>query len=76
MTIKSRIIVAGNIRKYRNRLGFTQEKLAAKCGMHDNYISKVELGKISLGIDNLERIARALKVEPYILLKPESPLKD
>jgi transcriptional regulator with XRE-family HTH domain len=50
----------------------TQEKLAQKCGMHDNYISKVELGKVNVGIDNISRIAKALKIPPHLLLIPDS----
>ena len=72
MTITLRLIVAKNIRSYRMKRGLTQEKLAQKCDMHDNYISKVELGNVSIGIDNLERIAKALKIEPHLLLIPES----
>ena len=72
MTHPLRKIVAQNVRFHRLALGYSQEKLAVKSGMHDNYISKVELGKISLGIDNLERIAKALKIPPYSLLLPVS----
>jgi transcriptional regulator with XRE-family HTH domain len=36
--------------------------------MHDNYISKVELGKVSIGIENLEKIAKALRIHPSLLL--------
>ncbi len=56
----------------RVKRGFTQEKLASKCEMHDNYISKVELGRVSIGIDNLVKIAKALKIPPHVLLMPES----
>ncbi|HWF44823.1 MAG TPA: helix-turn-helix transcriptional regulator [Candidatus Kapabacteria bacterium] len=63
------MILAKNIRYYRIKLGYTQEELAAKCNMHDNYISKVELGKVSIGVNNIEKIAKALKVHPSDLLK-------
>ena len=72
MTLKLRKIVAANIRHRRATLGYTQEQLAAKCAMHDNYISKVELGKVSVGLDNIERFAKALRVAPHeLLLKNE-----
>jgi len=70
VTTTLRKLVARNIRFHRTSLGFSQEELALKSGMHDNYISKVELAKISIGIDNLERIAKALKVPGYVLLLP------
>jgi transcriptional regulator with XRE-family HTH domain len=68
VTITLRKVVAKNVRFHRKSLGLSQEELATKCKMHDNYISKVELAKISIGIDNLERIAVVLKVPPYVLL--------
>ena len=70
VTLTLRMIVAKNIRLRRLLLGYTQEELAALCAMHDNYISKVELGKVSVGLDNLERLAKALRVSPQALLDP------
>ena len=72
MTAKLRAILAANIRFYRKELGLTQEQLAVKCKMHDNYISKVELSKVSVGVDNIERLAKTLKIEPHLLLIPAS----
>jgi transcriptional regulator with XRE-family HTH domain len=69
VSISLKEIVAQNIRSQRIKSNLTQEELAFKSGMHDNYISKVELGKVSIGIDNLERIAKALKISPDLLLK-------
>jgi transcriptional regulator with XRE-family HTH domain len=69
VSISLKKIVAQNIRSQRIKSNLTQEDLAYKCGMHDNYISKVELGKVSIGIDNIERIAKALKIPPDLLLK-------
>ncbi|MFI5202015.1 MAG: helix-turn-helix domain-containing protein [Candidatus Kapaibacterium sp.] len=72
MISRLRRIVAKNIRSIRIKRALTQEQLASKCKMHDNYISKVELGKVSIGIDNLSRVAKALKIAPHLLLIPES----
>ena len=44
--------------------------------MPDVYISKLERGILNIGIDNLEKIAKALKVEPYELLKPKEWKED
>ena len=76
MSISLKEIVAKNIRFQRLKSKLTQEELAYKCGMHDNYISKVELGKVSIGIDNLERVAKALGVKPSLLLDPEAYRKE
>lgn len=51
------------------KLGLSQEALGFKCKMPDVYISKIERGVLNVGIDNLERLAKALKVDPDLLLK-------
>jgi transcriptional regulator with XRE-family HTH domain len=66
-----RKIVAKNIRNYRKALNLSQEAVGFRCSMPHVYISKVESGQVSVGLDNIARIAKALKVEPYELLKPK-----
>jgi transcriptional regulator with XRE-family HTH domain len=70
--VKLKQVVAKNVRLYRQKAALTQEQLAMKCKMHDNYISKVELGKVSIGIENLEKIAKALRIHPSLLLVENS----
>jgi transcriptional regulator with XRE-family HTH domain len=67
-----RTIVGDNIRGYRHKLDFTQEKLAIRSGLHINYISSVERGERNIGIENVTKIAKALKIEPYKLLIHDS----
>lgn len=64
-----RKIVAHNVRRFRKNLNLSQEALGFRCSMPHVYISKVEAGQVSIGIDNIARIAKALKVEPWELLK-------
>ncbi|MGH7238103.1 MAG: helix-turn-helix domain-containing protein [Candidatus Saccharimonadales bacterium] len=66
-----RKIVAKNIRNYRKELNLSQEALGFRCSMPHVYISKVESAQISIGVDNLARIAKALGVKPSELLEPE-----
>ena len=35
-------VFGNNVRKYRNRIGFSQEKLAEICKLHRTYISDIE----------------------------------
>jgi len=56
-----------NVRKYRNRSGFSQEELAGICGLHRTYISDIERFKRSISLDNIQKIADALDVETYLL---------
>ncbi len=65
-------IVAKNIRKYRKKAGFSQEELAANCGLHRTYIGAVERGERNLSIKNIEIIAKALSIRPSQLLEGDN----
>ncbi len=66
------IIVFGrNVRKYRNLIGVSQEKLAEMCGLHRTYISDIERFKRSISLENIQKIAVALDVEIYKLFLEE-----
>ena len=65
-------IVGKNVRGYRQRVGWTQEKLAARCKLHSQYISRLELGHEQPTLKTLVRIAKELKIEMYLLLKEDS----
>ena len=65
-------VFASNLRKYRNKLGLSQENFAEKAGLHRTYISAIECGKRSIALDNIQRIADALKIETYLLFIDDS----
>ena len=50
------------VRRYRTRLGISQEELAERCALHRTYLSGVERGERNLGLINVYRIAAGLKV--------------
>ena len=56
-----------NLYKYKIKKGFSQEKLAEKCGMHRTYISAIERYRRSISLENIQRIADALDIETYLL---------
>ena len=62
-------VFATNVRKYRKEKGLSQEALADLAGLHRTYISAIERERRNISIDNIENIAAALDVEPYMLLK-------
>ena len=64
-------IFANNVRKYRNEKGLSQEALADLAGLHRTYISAIERERRNISIDNIENIALALDVDPYLLLKKD-----
>jgi len=60
--------VGFNIRKIREEKGLSQEKLAALADLHRAYVGQIERGEKNIGLKNLEKIAKALKVNVKDLL--------
>ncbi len=58
-----------NIRQRREKLEYSQERLAEKADLDQTYISGIECGKRNPGIKNVARIARALEVTTAELCK-------
>ena len=69
-------LVAFNIKYYRYVNNLSQEKLAERCSLSSRYLTDVERGKHSPTFDKLELIAKALDIEPYVLLQKIKPDKD
>ena len=57
------------IRETRIKEGYSQEELASHCGLHRTYISDIERGERNVAVENIEKIAKALKTEPDELLR-------
>ena len=51
-----------NIRKQREVLDYSQEKLAEKASLHPVYIGKIERGEQWISLHALLRVAAALRV--------------
>ena len=62
-------IVGLNIRKYREKKGWSQEQLGLEADLHRAYIGQIERGEKNIGLMNLEKIAKALVIKPEALLK-------
>ena len=56
------------IRRLRKDAGYSQESFADRCGVHRTYMGSVERGATNISLDNIERIARALRLTPAQLL--------
>ncbi len=65
---ETRLLFARTLRKKREAAGLSQEELADISGLHRTYVSSVERGERNISIDNIERLANALNLEPSALL--------
>ena len=55
--------VGERIRKARLAKGLSQEELAFEADLHRAYIGQIERGEKNIGVQNLQKIATALKVK-------------
>jgi transcriptional regulator with XRE-family HTH domain len=69
-------MVGDNIRGYRKKKNITQIELAAKAKLSPNFLSAFENGRETLSLKSLERLIKALKIPPHLLLVPESYRED
>src|ERR1700756_4622622 len=65
-----RMSVGKNVKAARELADLSQRDLCAKTGISQSYLSQVENGTWNIGLDNIERIARAVGIAPYLLLHP------
>jgi transcriptional regulator with XRE-family HTH domain len=67
-----RLILAGNIRKYRKNFGYSQEKLAEKAGLSAQTLNDIEGCRRWVSARTMTKLAKALNIAEYQLLMPES----
>lgn len=48
------------MRRARKQIGLSQEDFAERAGIHRTYVSSIELGKVSVGIEVANQLAVAL----------------
>ena len=58
-----------NVRAARKKKGWSQEGLSFEAGLHRTYIGMIERAEKNITLLNIEKIAKALKVEISELLK-------
>ncbi len=62
ITTKIRKTFGKRVRTLRKSKGYSQESFADAAGLHRTYIGSIERGEQNVSLDNIERIAKALKV--------------
>jgi transcriptional regulator with XRE-family HTH domain len=74
MTIEE--IAGENIRRIRQKKGLSQEALALDARMSRPYIGEVERAEKTISIDRLQKIAKVLEVDVWLLLQPHSSIRN
>jgi transcriptional regulator with XRE-family HTH domain len=69
-----RNILSQNIKRYRQRKGWTQAKLAEEMGISTNYLSEIETKRGWISPLSLVNLSNALEVEVFQLFQPEKPV--
>ena len=69
---RTRVVLApgDSVRIARELQQMTQAELAKASGIPQPTISSIEDGRVTLGAERAEKLARALKVHPAVLLWP------
>ena len=70
--VSIREILALNLKEYRRKSGFTQEKLAEKAGISANYLSMVEISRQFPSPEMLDRLADTLNIQTFQLFDPST----
>ena len=71
-TIDIRKTLSINIKKHRELLGLSQEKLAEKAGISSNMVRDIEGCRTWVSDNTITNIAAALETDIYRLLMPET----
>jgi transcriptional regulator with XRE-family HTH domain len=66
--LSARVRLAKNLRALRARDGLSQETLASLVGLHRTYIGSIERSERNVSLDNVEKLAWALKIDISELL--------
>jgi transcriptional regulator with XRE-family HTH domain len=59
-----RAIFGANLRRLREQGGWSQEGFALHAGVHRTYVGGIERGERNVSLENIVRLARALKASP------------
>jgi transcriptional regulator with XRE-family HTH domain len=67
-------LVIDNIKRIRKEKGISQEKLAEACNTATSYIGLMEIYKNVPKLSTIERIAKALDVDPLDIFKDKNKI--
>lgn len=61
-------VLARNLRAFRLARGWSQERMAEKCGLHRTYVGAIERGERNVTLETLNALALALGVSAAKLI--------
>ena len=61
--------LAKKLKAFRKKAGISQEELGFKSGLHRTYIGSIERAEQNISVDNIHKIAKALKIPVEELFK-------
>jgi transcriptional regulator with XRE-family HTH domain len=64
---------AANLRRLRHERGWTQEGVAHEAGISRPHMSDVEQGKVWVGLEIIDKVARVLDVDPAEFFRAPTP---
>ena len=67
-------LVIDNIKRIRKEKGISQEKLAEACNTATSYIGLMEIYKNVPKLSTIERIAKALDVDPLVFFQDKNKI--
>ena len=68
-------LIGKNLRRLREKYGFTQPQLASMIGTTPQRLSAYETGRDGMGKDYMERVCKALKIQPWeFYLTEQTPI--
>jgi transcriptional regulator with XRE-family HTH domain len=73
---RCRELLSRNIKRFRERLGFSQLDLSLELGISTTFLSDIETCQKWVSPKTLAKIAKALKAEVYELFRPEDGSHD
>jgi transcriptional regulator with XRE-family HTH domain len=69
-------VIGDNIRGFRAKQGWTQEKLAIRAKLNTNYLGNVERAEKKVSIDTLQKIGKVLHVDLHLFFVSDAYKKE
>jgi len=69
-----REVLAFNVRMYRVTRQLSQEQLGLAAELDRTFVSQVERARINVSVDNIEKLAVTLGIDPSLLFVRPKPL--